>query len=77
MTKLISRRRALLGLLTLPWVGRVEAMPATQASGAGPSLVFLSEELQQLRLAPIDGLEARWREWCATRQFHPAGGVKR
>lgn len=74
-----TRRRLLMGVLVFPWLGASKAAP--QAS-IQPQ-VFLSSELQPLRFAQsdeqvsLDGLETRWREWCATRQFHPAGGAKR
>jgi hypothetical protein len=75
----IIRRRLLLGALALPWLGVSRAVPKVPIH----PLVFLSREVQPLLFAPddervsLDGLETRWREWCATRQFHPAVGAKR
>lgn len=100
MRSTFTRRHLLLGALALSWFGHGKA--ALRAPKQ--PLVFLSSELQPLRLAAgdgrifadikkleeafdaafrevhmaaADGLAQRWREWCATRQFHPEGGAKR
>lgn len=79
MRNSVTRRRLVLGALALPWFGVSMAAPKAPIH----SLVFLSNEVQPLLFAPgdervsVDGLETRWREWCATRQFHPAGGAQR
>lgn len=73
MCNSLTRRRLLLGALTLPWLGVSRAAPQAPSH----PLVFLSRELQPLLFAPgdervsVDGLETRWRKWCATRQIHP------
>jgi hypothetical protein len=73
MHSAISRRRALLGLFAVPWFGQSKVAPQAPSH----PLVFLSRELQPLLFAlgdervSVDGLETRWRKWCATRQIHP------
>lgn len=79
MSSSISRRCALLGLLTLPWAGRVAAAPAALASGEGrifPDIkkvdaAYGAVSIREIHLGSPDGLEIRWRKWCATRQIHP------
>lgn len=73
MRNSVIRRRLLLGALALPWFGVSRAVPKEPIH----PLVFLSREVQSLLFAPedervsLDGLETRWRKWCATRQIHP------
>lgn len=79
MSSSISRRCALLGLLTSPWAGRVVAAPAALASGDGQIFPDIKEvdaaygavSIREIHPDSSDGLEMRWREWCATRQTHP------
>jgi hypothetical protein len=79
MRNSVTRRCLLLGALALPWLGVSRAAPKAPIH----PLIFLSSEVQPLLFAPgdervsVDGLETRWRKWCATRQIHPAGGAKR
>lgn len=80
MRNSVTRRRLLLlGALALPWFGVSRAVPKAPIH----PLAFLSSEVQPLLFAPgdervsVDGLETRWRKWCATRQIRPAGGAKR
>lgn len=79
----IIRRRLLLGALALPWFGASRAAPKVISKECPfPDIrevaaAFDAVSIREVHTAPADGLVERWREWCATRQFHPAGGAKR